>query len=277
VILSLAPSAPQLLLVGVRDEMLDRSWQPPARHWPELSLVGGLDELAGGTWLAVDPAIPRVACVLNGRGQAAPQPFRKSRGELPLLAGAGGRPAIDRLDCAAYDPFHLIVAEIASAQMLSWDGVRTARTGFGPGTHVITNTGLDPEDPKAAYFTGKFAGSRPAADPTAEPDQAWGNWRTLAAGDGLPETDPRAIRVRHQLSNGRIYGTGSVSYVAFGAAGLRYDFEPVPGQISAVSTGLVPPCTASRPRGGRGSHMPTRCRYGPSGRPCARGSRSGRR
>jgi hypothetical protein len=236
VIISLDPSEPRTLLVGIRDEMLDRPWLPPARHWADLPLVGGHDERAGGTWLAVHPAIPRVACVLNGRGQAAPEPFRKTRGELPLLAGAGGWPALDGLDPAAYDPFHLVVADIASAGVLSWDGVREARISLSAGTYVITNAGLDPEDPKAVQFAGKFAAARPAADPSAGPAEAWGGWLTLAGGDGLAETDPRAIRVRRELPGGRAYGTSSVSYVAFTPAGMRYDFEPVPGQIAAVGT-----------------------------------------
>jgi uncharacterized protein with NRDE domain len=237
VILSFEPAAPMMLLAGIRDEMADRPWQQPAWHWPELPLIGGRDELAGGTWLAVHPAIPRVTCVLNGRGQHAPEPFRRSRGELPLLAGAGGKPALDRLDPAAYDPFHLIVADIASAEMLSWDGVRTARTSISPGTHVITNAGLDPRDPKAVHFAAKFAEARPSPGPSATPGQAWGSWFKLAQGDGLAETDPRAIRVRHLLTGGRTYGTSSVSYVAFGPDGMRYDFQPVPGEIDAVSTG----------------------------------------
>jgi hypothetical protein len=234
VVISLEPSEPRLLLVGIRDELLDRAWQPPGRHWPELPLIGGRDELAGGTWLAVHPAIPRVACVLNGRGQHAPEPFRRSRGELPLLAAAGGRPALDGLDPAAYDPFYLVVADAGSIEMLSWDGVRETRASLGKGTHMITNGGLDLRDPKALRFAGKFAAARPLADPSAEPAEAWGEWHTLAAGDGLAETDPQAIRVRHELSGGRVFGTSSVSYVAFGPAGIRYDFEPVPGQIGAV-------------------------------------------
>ena len=61
-----------LLLAGVRDELVDRAWRPPARHWPDHpALIGGRDELAGGTWLALDPSAPRVACVLNGVGTAA--------------------------------------------------------------------------------------------------------------------------------------------------------------------------------------------------------------
>src|SRR4051812_23307899 len=109
-IIGYAPSARvPLLLAGVRDELTDRAWRPPTRHWPDHpGLVGGRDELAGGTWLALDPATPRVACVLNGVGRAAPERTRRSRGELPLLlAGTGALEG----DPAPYDPFHLIGAE----------------------------------------------------------------------------------------------------------------------------------------------------------------------
>ena len=110
------------------------------------------------------------------------------------------------------------------------------RTSLSAGTHVITGVGLDPEHPRASYFAPRFAAGRPAGDPAAEPGLAWGSWALLAAGGELPGTDPRAIRVRRPLSGRRVYGTSSVSYVAFGPAGMRYDFQPVPGDIGAVST-----------------------------------------
>ena len=59
--------------------------------------------------------------------------------ELPLQAASGGRPALDRLDPDAYDPFHLIVADTWSAQVLSWDGIRTSRISLGKGTHAISS------------------------------------------------------------------------------------------------------------------------------------------
>ena len=97
VVVSLTPEAPvPLLLLGIRDEFTGRPWQRPARHWaaPELApLIGGLDEQAGGTWLAVHPGQSRVGCVLNGRGTFAPPDRRRSRGELPLRAAAGGTAA----------------------------------------------------------------------------------------------------------------------------------------------------------------------------------------
>ena len=86
-----------VLLAGVRDEFHDRPWIPPGRHWPRYPrLIGGQDLLASGTWLAVDPQAPRVACVLNGRGPLAAESGRCSRGELPLrFAATGGVEGLD--------------------------------------------------------------------------------------------------------------------------------------------------------------------------------------
>ncbi len=244
VVLSLAPAERMpLLLLGFRDEFTGRPWQPPARHWPGSPLIGGRDEQAGGTWLAVDPGLPRVACVLNARGQQAPPGTRRSRGELPLRAAADGSQALEQLHddqaaLARYDPFILICADLtpatpaARAVMLSWDGSRAALEYLGPATHVVTNAGHTfpsaHEDAKAARFGAKFAAHRPDADPAATIKDAWGDWLTLADGDGLSDTDPAAIIVRHELPDGRVFGTTSVSLVALGAGRLRYDFQPVP-------------------------------------------------
>src|SRR5260370_37086586 len=99
-ILSIQPGAP-VLLAGVRDELADRAWEPPGRHWPDYpGLVGGRDLLAGGTWLALAPEASRVACVLNGRGRMADAPARRSRGELALPDAAEGQ-----LGCAGRNCF----------------------------------------------------------------------------------------------------------------------------------------------------------------------------
>ena len=135
VVLSLAPAERMpLLLLGFRDELTERPWQPPARHWPGSPLVGGRDEQAGGTWLAVHPALPRVACILNARGEPAVPEDRRSRGDLPLRAAAEGRRALrelldDPATLARYDPFILISADLspeASALVLSWNATRVS-------------------------------------------------------------------------------------------------------------------------------------------------------
>src|SRR5580658_5593881 len=119
-IVSVDPAGP-LLLAGVRDELVDRAWQPPGRHWPDHpGLIGGRDLQAGGTWLAVAPAANRVACVLNGRGRMAPEGSRRSRGVLPLEVAGHGK--LERADLTDFDPFHLLSAEPGTAAWWSWDG-----------------------------------------------------------------------------------------------------------------------------------------------------------
>jgi hypothetical protein len=247
-----------LLLVGFRDEFTGRPWRPPAGHWPGSPLIGGQDEEAGGTWLALHPDVPRVSCLLNGRGEQAAADLRRSRGELPLLASADGQAALKRLQydpaaLAPYDPFWLICADLTSALMLHWDGTRADLEDLQPGTHVITNTGHTypfpatsaavaalqaardaaaaaglPPDRKAQHFGPQFAAHRPSADPDAAIAAAWGDWLTLARGDGLAGDDPSAIIARRELPDGRLWGTTSISLVALGADRLRYDFQPVP-------------------------------------------------
>jgi hypothetical protein len=221
VVLRLAPGdRDALLLLGIRDEFLDRPWRPPARHWPPVPVVGGLDEQGGGTWLVVDPAERRVCCLLNGRGEPAPEPLRRSRGELPLRPGV--------TDLTPYDPFHLLYADTTVARLLSWDGVRAVTSDLGPGTHVLTNAGRTDaggdEDPKAAHFGPRFAAAR-----------GWDAWQVLAEGDGLAEDDPRAIIVRRELPDGRVWGTSSLSMVALAAdGGIRYEFRSADGNWKPV-------------------------------------------
>jgi hypothetical protein len=248
VVVSLLPEAPvPLLLLGIRDEFTGRPWQPPARHWAAAEwapLIGGLDQQAGGTWLAVYPGQSRVGCILNGRGEFAPPDRRRSRGELPLRAAAEGQAALKELGqapetLARYDPFYLVCADLSSVLLLGWDGVTADLTELEPATHMLTNAGhmyppgrdnlQKPPDEKAARFGPKFAALRPSGDPEATLTGAWGDWLALAAGDGLAATEPGAIIVRRELPGGRVYGSTSVTLVALAADGrLRYDFQPDP-------------------------------------------------
>ena len=251
VVVSLAPEDPvPLLLLGIRDEFTGRPWQPPARHWagPDspgwAPLIGGRDEQAGGTWLAIHPGAPRVGCILNGRGQAAPPDRRRSRGELPLRAAAEGPDVLRKLHddpdaLASYDPFYLVCADRAAVLMLGWDGRSAGLTELGPATHVLTNTGhmypatpenrQKPPDEKARRFGPKFAATRPSGNPAATLTGAWGDWLTLAGGDGLAATEPGALIVRRELPDGRVWGSTSVTLVALARDGrLRYDFQPDP-------------------------------------------------
>jgi hypothetical protein len=235
-LLSIEPGLP-LLLVGVRDELVDRAWEPPGRHWPDRpDLIGGRDLQAGGTWLAVSPADSRAGCVLNARGQQAPEASRLSRGVLPLRAAAGE--PLDRAALGRLDPFHLLTAEPGRATWQSWDGSQLAEGELPRGLHFVVNSGLAGgmahELARKAHFLPKLlAAARPDPRPGEPVKDAWGDWLPLLNGDGLGTGDDRALILRRALGGGRIWGTTSISLIALWPGGLRYDFTGSPGDPDA--------------------------------------------
>jgi hypothetical protein len=233
-----------VLLAGVRDEFVARAWQPPGRHWPEWpSLIGGRDTQAGGTWLAVDPGAPRIGCVLNGRGRMAPEGIRTSRGELPLRVCAEGKLSVR--DLTTFDPFHLVGAEPGGVRLWSWDGYELTERALGPGLHFVVNSGLEGTDlrhdgpgseemsARVAYFRDRFAAVARPEPGEGPPVAAWGPWHPLIDGDGLDHEDPRALIVRRDFGDGRIWGTTSISLVALRRDGVRFDFSAEPGEPDA--------------------------------------------
>ena len=222
-----------VLLIGVRDEFLDRPWLPPGRHWPgHPELVGGRDLQAGGTWLAVHTRVSRVACVLNAHGTEAPEARRLTRGELPLRLAADGE--LGELDPTRYDPFHLVCATPASTRLWSWNGDTFTERSLGTGLHVIVNSGLEGADdhdgPGDEQMQARIDYFRPLLEKAPRPEpadesaqSAWGEWLAVAGGAGLDPEDPRAL-VLHRTFDDRQWGTSSVSLLALTPTTVRYDF-----------------------------------------------------
>jgi hypothetical protein len=242
--LRLTPGAPwPLLLAAVRDEFVDRTWDPPAAHWPSRGrLVGGRDRVAGGTWLVVRPDRPALAAVLNGVPVPPPAgAVRPSRGGLPLgvLSNPTDLPA--DLDVAAlrdYDGFHLLHATPDRVTVWSWDGANVTRQQLAPGDHIIVNDGVDAMgDPLVPHFA-PLLGSTPSpalvdSVDSADSAAAWGGWVDLLRGDSLVGDDPRALIVRRE-HDGRAYGSTSASLVALRPDRARFDFTATPANPTWV-------------------------------------------
>ena len=101
-----------VVLAANRDEMADRRWRPPGRHWPDRpEIVGGHDALAGGTWLGLnDQGV--AAGIMNRRATLGPEAGKRSRGELVLEAldhadADAAAVALADLDGTAYRPFNM--------------------------------------------------------------------------------------------------------------------------------------------------------------------------
>lgn len=135
-----------LLLAANRDEMNDRPWDPPGRHWPERPrIVAGRDRLAGGSWLGLSDS-GMVAAILNRVGSLGPEAGKRSRGELVLKAlehgdASGAATAIALLDPAAYRSFNMVVADGRNAYWLRHSGTAPMARDGRPATRPASAKG----------------------------------------------------------------------------------------------------------------------------------------
>jgi uncharacterized protein with NRDE domain len=94
--------------------------------------------------------------------------------------------------------------------------------------------GREHELARIEYFAGRFeAAPLPEPRPGLPLSQAWGQWLPLINGDDLGTDDLRALIVRRDLGEDRIWGTTSISLVALAPGWVRYDFTGEPGSPAA--------------------------------------------
>ncbi|HEX6101787.1 MAG TPA: NRDE family protein, partial [Alphaproteobacteria bacterium] len=189
------------VLIGAnRDEMRDRPWRAPGRHWADRpEVVAGIDLLAGGSWLGIN-AQGVVAAALNRINTLGPAPGYRSRGELVLEAldhpdAAAAALALADLDPAAYRPFNMVVADNRDAWWLrnlgpeEGSGVVEVKP-LPKGLSMITaHDRNDLASPRIRRFLPRFEA---AAAPDPERGD-WSDWQALLASrEHGPEEGPAA-------------------------------------------------------------------------------------
>ncbi len=207
-----------ILLAANRDEMADRPWRPPARHWLDRPNVrAGIDELAGGTWLGVnDEGV--VAGILNRRESLGPDDRLRTRGELVLEAldhadAADAVAALADLDGRSYRSFNMVVADNRDAYWLrslgATAGGRVEVHELPAGLAMLTAHDIDDSaSARTQTYLPRFQAA-PAPDPGAED---WASWETLLAGrEHAPDADAgEAMTVVTEFG----FGTLSSSLIA---------------------------------------------------------------
>lgn len=170
-----------ILIASNRDEMHERPWDPPARHWPDRpEVIAGRDNLAGGSWLGIND-FGVVAGILNRRNTLGPQDGKRSRGELVLdaLDFADAEAAVamlQELDASAYRPFNMVVADNTHAYWLRNAGQEIEAMPLAPGISMITAMDLnDPQSPRTRHYLPRWQQAK-APDPGADD---WDSWAAL--------------------------------------------------------------------------------------------------
>jgi hypothetical protein len=237
------------LIVGAnRDEVLDRPSTPvtvlsagPPR------VLGGRDELSGGTWLAVNQDGVCAGLTNQPLGDAK-DPTKRSRGELPLAATrcATAREGVQILerdfDPADYNGAWLLVGDRTSLWFVDFTGASVAAVELAPGIHVLENRAVDTPSAKVDLVQESLrdmggVGGATAAGPGAglDGDAVEAAFRRVLADHRIPEGDERPNSGNCVHLDG--FGTRSSCLVRVGAA--------VGGAVQAPRMWVAdgPPCT----------------------------------
>lgn len=181
------------VIIGAnRDEMMDRPWLPPGRHWPDRAeIVAGQDVLAGGSWLGVNEH-GVAAGILNRAHSLGPQAGRRSRGELVLEAldhadAQAAAAALRMIEPSSYRPFNLVVADNHDAFWLRHaDPTGTMPVEaipLPPGISMLTSGDLDDmASPRIRDYRDRFV-TAPPPDPETDDFAAWEALLGDTAGD----------------------------------------------------------------------------------------------
>ncbi len=185
----LVPGEP--LIVGAnRDEVLDR----PATSITVLDVgpprvLGGRDELSGGTWLAVNEHGVCAGLTNQPLGEAK-DPSKRSRGELPL-ALARHRSAGSAVDAflhayrpADYNGSWLLVGDRTSLFFVDFTGAVPTAVSLPPGIHVLENRALGEPSRKVDLV-------REALAEPVDGDTVVAAFRRVLADHRIPEGDER--------------------------------------------------------------------------------------
>jgi uncharacterized protein with NRDE domain len=158
VIHGVVPGMP-LIVAANRDERRARPTIPMTRleaAGGELAILGGRDELGGGTWLATNEA-GVVAGLTNRPLRDGPDTAKRSRGELPLALARHptAAAAVDAfgtaVDPSAFNPSWLLVADRHDVFFVDVTGTDQVGVEHLPqGVHVLENRALHEPSPKVA-------------------------------------------------------------------------------------------------------------------------------
>lgn len=234
-----------LVVAANRDELLAR----PATAMSVLSdaepgegprIVGGRDEVAGGTWLAVNEHGVVAGLTNLPAKDTARDPSRRSRGGLPLLlarhrSARGGVAAFAaQVRAADYNPAWLLCGDGEALFYLdvTRDDGPHARE-LSPGIHVLENRAIGEPSPKIAHVRERLDVAL-----TLDGDALVEHLATVLSDHRVPagaalDDGPRPPEAHAACVHAGPYGTRSATIALVGSDGAL-----------ALFSADGPPCTA---------------------------------
>jgi len=231
-----------LVIAANRDELYARPTRGPERLAD--GIVGGVDELSGGTWLAIGKT-GRFAAVTNQRVLEPPPAGLRSRGLVvrELAMDADPDAYVRAIDPSRYASMNLAWGDASGARVAYFRRPENGERGehdivrLAQGVHVLCNDKLGaPGFPRgerlALMIAASLARSTKLADLVPALEHMLGDHTRSEPGDVPPSQ-----RLPHELAReltaiciqSPTYGTRSATVAAFGPGGvLVYDHADGP-------------------------------------------------
>ncbi|MGN6103691.1 MAG: NRDE family protein [Kofleriaceae bacterium] len=241
ILIDIVDGAP-LVVAANRDELYARPTRPPELLSVEPRIAGGVDELSGGTWLALR-ADGQFAAVTNQRVGGPPPPGLRSRGLAvrELAAAADPDAYVAAIDPTAYASMNLVWGAPGRVR-IAYARRETGTLDIEPldrGIHVLCNDRLRaPGFPRCARVASAVSAARVASVGALTEDLA----RLLADHQtfdppppvpGMPEIPTELARaLTATCIHSPLYGTRSSTI-----------FAAVPGRVVSYLHADGPPCT----------------------------------
>ena len=205
-----------LILAGNRDEMKNRPWLPPGKHWANYNgIIAGKDITAGGSWLGLNNS-GLVATVLNRPNSLGPNTSKNSRGNLiiDILKNETLDSALSYikfLDNTKWKPFNLFIANNKKAYWIKSTEKDKISINIVPeGKHFLDSYGLN-SNQSERYINNKNK-FESLNDPNPEKPE-WDEWINFLANKSYPKDKPlAAMNITDKFKKN--YGTLSSSIIA---------------------------------------------------------------
>ena len=238
------PDSP-LVVAANRDELLARQATtmtvladgPPR-------VLGGRDQVAGGTWLAVNEH--GLVGALTNRPAAKRDPSLRSRGEWPLFlarfetAAEAAEAFVRAFPPVEFNPGWVLVGDGRELFYIDMTRPVARPVALAPGAHILENRSLEGPSPKVDLVRRRLAGIE-----AAHRDELVQRLRTVLASHAVPRRRAPAPEGSPEGAPPRP-APADAACVHLGAYGTRSStlVQAMPGGPPRVWSADGPPCTA---------------------------------
>ena len=203
--------------------MIDRTWDPPGRHWPDRpQVLAGRDKLAGGSWFGRnDHGV--FSAVLNREGSLGPTKDKRSRGELVLDAldhsnANEAAKALRAINPDSYRGFNLVIGDNTNIfHIANRAGEKDLSVeNFPGGLSMLTSQEInDQRNARIKTFLPMFQDAEPP-----DPENGnWAAWQTILSNNNYdPAFDPTAAMC---ITSDWGFGTVSSTLLALPELGAK--------------------------------------------------------